>query len=311
MSELALTWADLFCNGSLIDLDVKVWDGLVRLKAEDLGIPDTEEVKTALTFGHERLVPKGSLQEIRDKAYQARSEVDRFSIPFKLVPGSRYLPLSSRKELVEKLEVFKNQFLAAVNKFLEDYETNSAKQQEVLLKALTDASKNEAVAERALARLRGLYPTNQELHEKFDLLWRTYSIAAPQDGTADGTEGNAIKEEIESMIDKLRERLTEKVKSILELVSRGGKITAKTYNSATKMCDRIMSLNMFGDAGLIAAVAAIREAVSAASNQEDGAGETLKNGLEHVEEELIRSREEAIAKAAERLAGRAERRMEA
>jgi len=82
MSQPALTWGDLFCNGSLIDLDVRIWDGLVRLKAEDLGIPDTENVKTALTFGHERLVPKASLQEIRDKAYQARNTVDGASIPF-------------------------------------------------------------------------------------------------------------------------------------------------------------------------------------------------------------------------------------
>jgi len=211
---------------------------------------------------------------------------------------------------VEHLNVLKNEFMAAVNKFLEEYAKNSRKQQEVLFKALMDASGDETVAERALTRLRGLYPTQQDLREKFDLFWRTYSIASPQDGTSDGTEGNVIKEEIEAMIDKLRERLTEKVKSIMALAERGGKITAKTYNSASKICDRIMSLNMFGDAGLTAAIAAVRQAVSNAANLDNGAAESLKNGLAHVEEELIKSREEAIAKAAERLAGRAERRME-
>lgn len=307
MSERALTWADLFCNGSLIDLDVSVWDGLVRMKPEDLGIEKSEAVNAALTFGHQRLVPKETLQAIRDHAYKARQVVDNYSIPFKLVPGSRYLPKPNRETVQEELTKLNNEFNSAVNRFLAEYADNKTRQIEVLRKALQQAARDQSAVEPAMARILCEYPTEELLRTRFGLSWKSYSIAAPQDGSSDGTEGNAIKAEIENMIDRLREQLTEKVKSIMELVNKGGKITEKTYKSALALCDKVAALNVFGDTGLTDAIAAVRSAISAARGT-DAPGQPLAAGLGQVEAELTKSREDAIASAASRIAGTAERR---
>jgi len=304
-----LTWADLFANGSLIDLDVSIWDGLIRMRPEDLGIDRSEAVTAALTFGHQRLVPKETLQAIRDHAYKARQAVDGYSIPFRLVPGSRYLPKLNREIVQAELENLNNKFMAAVNQFLAEYEANKATQIVVLREALREAAKDRSAVEPAMARIEREYPTEDQLRERFELSWKTYSIAAPQDGSANGNEGNVIKEELESMITRLREQLVERVRSIVELATRGGKITTKTYNSTEALCAKLESLNVFGDEGLASAIAAVRKAIAAASAT-DAPGTPLIQGLEQVEKELAKSREDAIAAAANRMAGTAERRFQ-
>jgi hypothetical protein len=303
----ALSWADLFSNGSLIDLDVSTWDGLVRLIPADLGIEQTDAVKTAITFGHNRLVPKDSLQGIREEAGKARKLIDENAIPFKLVPGSRFLPRCTREKVKAELEKLRTAFQLATNVFIERYAENRRKHESTLYQALLEASGNENTARAALCRLQGLYPTEQELREKFLLSWKVYSIAAPVDGTSDEKQGSTIMSEIANMVDKLREQLTGKVRDILELSGRGGKITQKTYNSALNLCDRLDALNIFADEGLRAAVVAVRQAIDRAKGVE-GPAAALTDGLGAVETELRKSREDAIAAAAKMMSGQAERR---
>lgn len=306
MSQEALSWADFFTNGSLIDMDASQWDGLLRLLPEDLGIARTDAVKSAITFGHERLVPKDSLMFIRGVVGLAREAIDESTIPFKLVPGSRFLPKNRRESLNERLTHLKGEFDKQVNDFLAKYEQIRADHRPVLKEALEEASTSALAAAKALERIEGCYPSAAELREKFQLEWRIFSIAEPKDGTPSEQSG-AIMKEIENMVDRLRQQLTEKVKDIMELAGRGGKITAKTYRSALKVCERIDRLNFFADQGLRDAVEAVRRAVTAAQSSEDPGG-GLTKGLETVSEELVRSREEAIASAARMMTGQAERR---
>ena len=311
MPNPTLSWADLFVNGTLLDLDIGIWDGLVRLIPSDLGIANTSEVKSALTFGHERLVSRSALQAVRDHAYSARKLVDESSIPFKLVPGSRFLPKSQRDKLLDKLSEIKIKFEKAVNDFVEGYQAERSRQHEVLHAALLQASGKTEVAHAAMSRLTSKYPSEDELRHKFFMWWKAYSIAPPQDGTGVDTvsQGDAIRDEIAAMIDKLREQLADKVKSILELAGRGGKITERTYKSAKKLCGKIEALNIFNDQGLSNAVKAVREAISRAADSKD-AGETLADGLNTVTRELENSRDAAIAEAADRLAGTGGRRLQ-
>ena len=304
----ALTWADLFANGSLIDLDVRMWDGLLRLKPSDLGIDaSNESVQQALTFGHERLVAKSALEAIRESAYQARKAVENNTIGFDLIPGSRFIPKGNRDGLQYELDELAQEFRAGVNKFLQDYGQHRSQQQQVIREALMVATGDAAVVERAVSRIISEYPSEGDLSEKFSIGWHFFSIASPQDGTR-GNEGSALRKSIEEMIDSLRSKLVERVQGILELVNRGGKITQKTFNSASALCERLQKLNVFGDPGLSIVIGQVRNALEAAANSETAA-ESLKDGLGSVEDELARSREQAIEAVAHRLAGQGERRL--
>lgn len=307
----ALTWADLFSSGTLIDLTVGCWDALVKIKPSDLNIPNTDEIRAALTWGHERLISKEALQPIKDVAYEARKLVDAYSIPFKLIPGSRFIPKANRVKLNAELEELKERFRDAVNQFVAHYEKHSVEQQKVLRQALLSAAKSAAAADDAMNRIIGHYPGREEVHKKFSLDWHLFSLAAPRDGEAVGkNEGESIRDQLGEMVDEVRTQLVDKVRSILKLTSQGGKISARTYNSARRLCDKLEALNVFNDSGLDLAIKSIREALTEASAAGDNARRALSNGLGGVEEELEKSRDDAIKAAADRLVGASKRRME-
>ena len=303
----ALTWADLFVNGSLIDLDISTWDGLVRGLPEDLGIAQTDELKDAMTFGHERLVPSTALQGIRDAASRARRIVEGHTIPFDLVPGSRFSPRSLRQPLLDALAKVRTEFQLAVNLFLEKYESYRLEHRDTLHKALLQASKRQDVADAALARIVALYPTMETLRVSFNMTWNLFSIAAPRDGADGAEQASQIAAEIGHMVDKTREQLTTKVGEIMALATRGGRITEKTYNSALRFCERVERLNIFCDVGLQHAVARVRSAIESAKGTQEP-GPALTAGLDTVQGELSKSREAAINNAAATLAGQSVRR---
>ena len=311
-NQVSLTWADLFATGSLIDLDVSMWDGLVRIRPEDLGIPRTDAVRKALTFGHERLVSKVSLQEIRDLAYQGRCVIDNHTLAFDLIPGSRFIPKAHRDSVDEQLKALRVKFNSAVNKFVNNYSDERKNQTKTVREALMQATGGDIdTVNLAMNRIEAQYPLETKLRSKFAIGWRVYSMAAPQDGTgaSDGeSEGNAIRHSVEQMVDNLRTKLTDKVKAIAELAARGGRITAKTFNSANRVFERLSELNVFGDAGLTATLSNIKNVLNAAQASENS-GEALKV-LETVSTELAASRDEAINAVSKRIVGMAERKME-
>ena len=308
-SGLNVTWTDLFNQGTLCDLDVSVWAGLVRVKPEDLGIEKTDAVAKALTFGHERLVSKGKLQPIRTQEHEARKALDAFSITFPLIEGSRYVPRARHSELEAKLTEIKVKFDEAVVKFIEDYDEHRVKMRETLRTAIRDAAKDPSVVETTLRRIEGKYPSHETLREKFNLTWRWFSVAAPQDGTVNG-QGSIVDETIGEMVGKLRQEIDAKMGDVIDLCVRGGKLSMKTYNSARTCLDRLESLNVFGDQGLARAITRMRETVSRAIDAgPDNASEVLVGGLNPVREELSNSVEEAVAQAAKRLTGGGKRKL--
>jgi len=308
----SVTFADLFSQGSLCDLDVSTWAGLARVKPTDLGIPKTAAVAKALTFGHERLVAKSMLDPIRRHETDARKLLDENSIPFPLVQGSRYIPKARRTEIEAKLEELRGKFNAAVETFAAGYEAHRTEMRGTLRKAITDAAKDAAGIDGTMARLEGLYPSQEGVKNLFSMSWRFFSIAPPQDGTLADGETNAVEEAIEDMIKRLREEVAEKMTDMLALVARGGKLTQKTYNSAKAVCDRLESLNIFGDAGLAEAINKLRAVVNQAAahgSDRTSAGNVLAEGLAPIKEALAKSADEAVKAAAERITGKGLRRM--
>jgi len=306
-----MTWADLFITGSLIDLDVAVWDCLTKIHPSDLGIPKTEAVKKGLTFGHERLIAKDKLDPLRKLEGEARRIIEKHTLPFKLIPGSRFTPRTNRKPMLEKLDDIRERFYAAVKEFMAGYEQNKRDQMEVLRQALAEASGSHSVADAAMDRIGWRYPGKETVRARFSIGWTMHSIAPPIDGQDVDAQkqGNAVRDSIVQMIDNVRQRLSEKVASIVELASTGGKITARTYNSATALCDRLEAMNIFHDSGLTNALARVRNAINQAADA-DNSATVLADGLGGVEKELTASREQAILDAMNSLTGKGARRMD-
>lgn len=306
-----LTWEDLFSQGTLVDLDVGVWSGLARLLPGDLGIPKTDEVRTALTFGHERLVSKAFLQPIRDAEQAARQAVDDVSITFPLIRGSRYVPRKNREKLEARLVQIRIDFSAAVTKFLTEYQKHRTEMAGTLRQALATAAKSSMFVDAAMARLTEKYPTEATLGNLMYMKWRYLAITAPKDGAAAAGEVDAVNEAIGDIVGGLRREVQSKLDDVLALVARGGKITAKTFNSAKRTIDRIASLNVFGDAGLAAAVEKFRAVIDAAAGDKTGdkAGEILAHGLDPVKAEIAKDVDAAVKAAAARLTGASTRKM--
>jgi len=303
------TWFDLFSTGSLCDLDISLWHGLVRLKPKDLGIESTQEVRTALTFGHERLLPKRVLQPIFKAAAEARKAVEFNSINFPLVPGSRFVPKNRRRALDRTLDDCRKEFQRELDVLVKSYDQERQNMQPVLERALTDAAKDTGAVQAAMDRVNLSYPGADALRNNFSIGWKFFAIASAMDGSPT-EDAAAVKEVIGDLVKKLRAEVTDKADDILGLVARGGKLTQKTYNSALKVCERLESVNILGDRQLDAAVKAIREAVRQASSADtDKAGEILVNGLGPLKEQLEKSREEAAAEAADRICGLGKRRL--
>jgi len=302
-----VTFADLFSQGTLVDLTVGVWAGLLRVRPEDLGIERTAAVAKALTFGHERLVAKNFLDPIRRQETEARQAVTAFSIAFPLISGSRYVPKARRERLDARLQEIKAQFDAEVEKFVEDYDSHKTEMHSTIRKALNDAARNPAAVDRAMGRIDAAYPTAAKVREMMYMTWNFFSISAPKDGSV-GVGENTVHDCIADMVGKLREEIDDKLEDVLKLVARGGKLTQKTYNSAKAVCDRLESLNIFGDQGLATAINRMRNVINQASgygtDQKDAAGAVLASGLEPIRAELQKSSEDAVKAAAEHMAGK-------
>jgi len=306
----ALSWNALFNNGSIVSLSASLWRASVRLKAEDVGITNTEEVKAAMSLGRHRLVQPKSFEAINKAMYDAKRAVDFFSVNFGLIKGARYVPEKNLSTLTTRLRELKISFEVAVVEFVRDYEITKSEQLPIILSALRTASGSEDTAQRAFARISSEYPSADEVRDMFDLSWIVYAITSPKDASAANfaeQETNEVKSIIGEMVTQLRNEMTEKLKDVLAVAAKGGKMPERSLDSANAMLDRVESLNILGDSVLSDQVAAMRLVLGSVSGDAVfGAGQIA--GLSDIQTALEASIADAIAEAEQTLTGVGRRR---
>jgi len=300
-------WADLFAAGSVFDLDVCQWDRMGSLRATDLGIDNTSEVKRSFTWGHVKLLPDEYIRPVRKLLTKAKSAMDLYTVPFPLIPGARFVPANSKKELENELRELQVQLEEELRKFEAGYDAAVVAHRPTLEAGFREAAKTPQDAESSIARLPSLYPTAQQARAKFSITWQSYSLASPQDGTFDGNvlkEAAQVRNALSSMLSELRKELEQRAQEVTELIARGGKVTEKTYNSVRRLCDRIDRVTQtFGDPVLVRASRALREAVNAAAADSDGKEGILTAGIKAVTDELRGSVEASADLIAAKLKG--------
>lgn len=307
---MSLTWNDLFKAGSVVDLDMQIWTARVKIRAEDLGLEDSVDVRKALSLGQHRLAPPEEFEEIFKHARAADRSVKSFSLNFPFIRGARYVPEKNMGPLLKELKTDKEFFNTAVDAFIGKYDTIRSEMLPVIEKALKDAAKNPLAAERAFVRIQGEYPSSEEVRSKFRLSWSMYAVqgastASVKDAVKE--EGNNVKSIVEDMIVQLRQEAVEKVKQILRLTDKGGKLRKDTLESAMAMVDRLEALNVMGDGVLAQQISALRSSLTSVG--EEVPGKEFSKGLKDIEQELTSSVEEAVKEAEKNLCGLGRRKL--
>ena len=115
-----MRWDDLFCNGSLIDLDISFWRGQRKLLAADLNLELGPAAERVFSLGRKRLIPKEKMLAFQKVEHTARKAVEEASLPFPLA-GARFIPTDRVAELEAGLVALRSEFEDSVRQFAFEY----------------------------------------------------------------------------------------------------------------------------------------------------------------------------------------------
>jgi len=313
-----LSWSDLFNNGSIVALNTSLWRARIKLRAVDLGIEVTKEVRDVLSFGTYRLAPAKAFDDILEPARRARGMIDDSSVNFGLIRGARFVPADKLPDLIMNLEGQKTAYYAAVESFLTNYDTMRDMTLPTLWSALCAAAKTTDDATRAYERIQQEYPAREEVAQLFALSWSVYAISAPKNAAVAGaveTEASEVKGIVSEMVKELHGEVSTRLQEVIDLIAKGGRLSEKTLNSTRAVLDRVDSLNIFGDQELSRLTRAVRGIFDGAdpNNLKENSGDmsNFVNGLADVQAELTGSVAQAAADAEAALTGLGRRRFAA
>ena len=267
---MMITWKDLFTQGTLIDFTVHLWRARLQLKAEDLGIDDTNDVQKAFSFGCHRLAPAESFDSINEAVNGWKRDIEEHSLAFPVLEGIRYVPDSEVKILQNKLDLRVRDFNIAVDEFLAQYDSMMTEMLPVIEQALQEAAKTPEAANTAFSRVCREYPSRQDVAAKFGLEWNFFTIALPTSDIAAQTAKSAlpqVQKVITSMVEELRKGLSEKVSNLLSLAEKVRNGTSrskdgfsqKSKDAVLKEVEKVSRLNVLGDPVLTAQTAMLRK----------------------------------------------------
>lgn len=307
---MAMKWDDLFSKGSVVDLSTSLWRARVQLKADDLGIEDSDEVRKALSLGCHRLAPAKAFEGLLAPARQAKKLIDYYSVNFGLIRGARFVPNKNVGALLKDLKEQRTLFRAAVDQFVQSYEATKDEMLPVIEKALRDAARTPEAAAKAFRRIRAEYPPASDIWGRFDLSWSIYTITAPSNkeaAEAMSDESGNVKGIVRSMVEQIRTEMSEKIGDLLSLAGKGGKLSERSIRSATELLDRLDNLNVFGDAALEMQIRTVRSWISGLEGGK--ATDGFITGITEVRKSLEEGLEDAVKSAEESLTGLGRRKL--
>lgn len=305
-----MNWNDLFLTGSIIDIQFSSWRARAKIKPQDLGIEDSEEVAKVLSLGCHRLAPSKAFENINLIAGQAKRSLEYHSLNFAMIRGARYVPNSQLQELLGKLRDYKKEYTKAVEEFVENYEKVKEEMLPVIEKALKDAARHPDAARGAFERIQAEYPTSEEVKASFAMSWAVYAIQSPKSSaakTAAADETDNIKGVVRGMVEQLRADAMEKLTTLSSLMSKGGKLPKQSIDSAKAMIARIDQLNVVGDRVLSEQTRQLMRLLDAVEDEEQR--ESVAAGFEDIKKILDESVEQAVKDAEDALTGVGKRKL--
>jgi len=274
-----LSWDDLFLQGSIINLTSSRWTARLTMTPADLGIEPSAEVTKALALGAHRLAPLEAFKDITAAHSKAVKIVQQNTLCFPLVHGARYAPTSKVEAILRLLREARAEHDAAVDAFVDSYQTIKDQMLDVLSVALREAAKTDAAADAAMERIRRAYPTSTEVKAAFSLSWSVYAVTGARSaGTTEAIESetSSVRSTIAAMVREMREETTAKIAAVQKCIANGGALTQRTIDSAIAALDRVDAINVLGDDKLTVQTAALRALLRTVQAGEDVKPEEVK-----------------------------------
>lgn len=300
-----LAWSDLFLQGSIVDLRTSRWTARVAITPEDLGIPDTGDVDAALKLGSHRLVKPEAFDAINLAHRKALRAIEYYSLPFGFIRGARYVPDKNLPKLAERLAEVKQEFDAAADAFVDGYDQAKETMIEIIRRAMADAARTPEAADAAVERIRGAYPTADEVRVRFALRWDVYAVEGPKRAGMNATletEGETVRGVLADMIGGVRQEIGEKLSKVVEMIRKGGKLSQASIDSAVEVLNHVETVNVLGDRALADQVKAIRAILTTTSAGEP-IGRAVVEQLTAVTASLEADIKKAIEDVEEQLTG--------
>jgi len=216
----------------LMDLNVSVWTGRVKLNPEDIG-KTASEIPEDFYLGHKALVPKKVVKKIKGMESRGRSVLEKWGYSFP-IGQTRAIPVGVVPEVVKRLQAVKDEFDGLAEEFAANFLTY-----------------REATIEKYGEALRPFYPSESSVRGRFSFDWVMVTIKLPH---GEGTDENAakVKKVVEGWIDEIGVQMRDAASSIFAKVAdklaKSEAVSERSFNSIRKSIERFRAINFLKDA---------------------------------------------------------------
>ena len=273
---------NIFKDGILVDVDVSYCTFQMMLTAEDLGLKK-EDIADAYQLGKKCLVPAEVVREFRAVEGRARRVVEENSFQFP-ISNARFITRKKFSRVLDALKKYQADYLALVEKLVENYESYKTEMSIVYRQAAEIAYGRQAPPKQEfgidfdperdkqefvnqfLNRVNSLYPTTESLRNRFSLSWDVYEIALPRMRKVDSnvvvndeqkaqiaTEEYQVQIQkkignfIDNVVTTLRQETMELCTRVVNNIKDGKVVKTSTLNSLNRFVDKFSDLNFVGD----------------------------------------------------------------
>ena len=250
----------------LLNVSAGIYSGLVGQDEEDLRVQGAEVEQDAehdvFVPGRKRLIRKEALEPFANWRNRIKAYLGGISSPFLKMAGTRVVKRTAIREVMDQLEVFKNELDGLVDAFMGLDNANYVAEQNIQT-GVFDRKFPDRVG-----YLTQFYLTPDKVRRKFGLTWETFQISEVTDAERAGIraeEANAIRERMGSYAREADQKMYRLIQSRLIVLAKAmevkGTINAERVHRINEEIQRLKNLNVSDNAD----IAALIDSVSAST----------------------------------------------
>jgi hypothetical protein len=253
-------------EGVLINVSVRYWRAQKKLQAEDIGLESDDVNKRLISLGHKKLLPREALAQFALIESRAHALVEGNTFPF-LGGIGHYLPNTKLGEVHGKLAEMKQEFEAATETFLDQYERLRG----AAVREWRQTARQLAVDPvRLIATIEDAFPDSDRMRRYFAFDVNLFEIKVPERlstglVTLGDQQAIAVARErarleaadkisagvnafVADCVATLRRETSELCEEMLESMKTGKTgVHQKTLNRLANFMDHFKQLNFAGD----------------------------------------------------------------
>jgi hypothetical protein len=266
-------------EGVLIKVSVRYWRGTKKLKAEDLGLKESDVSDRLISLGHKRLLPKDALAGLALVEGRAHALLETNTFPF-LNGLGHFLPNARLEEVTTRLKGLEGEFWKTKEEFLAKY---ASLREEASEEWRRMAEKLVQDPERLVSVIESSFPLPHQMNSKFfgfDL--QMFQISLPERLTLDlisaveqqevmsarqkaaQEASTKIRNDVQSFVSdcvaSLREQTAQLCEDMLHSINTSETgVHQKTLNRLVKFIDQFKQMNFVNDSTMEQQLESVRK----------------------------------------------------